>query len=309
MLVQGSWSEARDLARVTRVQGSPLERHMATTVLGNLAHCQGNRREAWAMVREVLPRGPDSEPEDGLFPYAIEMLRLATTLAMDEGNLSSASSWLHTHDQWLEWSSSIRGLAESRLLHARLHALQGERESARHAVEDALCHAREPRQPLLLLAAYRFLGQISTVEERYSEAERQLIAALDLAESCAAPFEQACTLLAQTDLYIRTGRAQAGREALNTAMKIGNDLESAPILAEADDLQTRLASATSTTDLTPREIEVLKLVAQGMTDAETAEQLYISPRTVGQHLRSIYNKLGVSSRTAATRIAITDNLV
>jgi DNA-binding NarL/FixJ family response regulator len=45
-----------------------------------------------------------------------------------------------------------------------------------------------------------------------------------------------------------------------------------------------------------------------MTDAEAAERLFLSPRTVGQHLRSIYNKLGVSSRAAATRFAVEHGL-
>ena len=56
--------------------------------------------------------------------------------------------------------------------------------------------------------------------------------------------------------------------------------------------------------LTAREVEVLRLVAQGMTDAQVAAQLVISPRTVNSHLTSIYNKLGVDSRTAASRFAV-----
>jgi DNA-binding NarL/FixJ family response regulator len=56
-------------------------------------------------------------------------------------------------------------------------------------------------------------------------------------------------------------------------------------------------------------VEVLRLVAQGLTDAQVAEQLVISPRTVNFHLTSIYNKLGVSSRSAATRYAIEQRLV
>lgn len=59
-------------------------------------------------------------------------------------------------------------------------------------------------------------------------------------------------------------------------------------------------------DLTPREIEVLRLVAQGLTDAQVAEELVISPRTVSAHLTSIYRKLDVNSRTAATRLALED---
>ncbi|HEY6406565.1 MAG TPA: response regulator transcription factor, partial [Ktedonobacteraceae bacterium] len=61
--------------------------------------------------------------------------------------------------------------------------------------------------------------------------------------------------------------------------------------------------------LTTREVEVLRLVAQGLTDMRVAEQLIISPRTVNTHLTSIYNKLGVDSRAAATRFAVEHKLV
>jgi len=61
--------------------------------------------------------------------------------------------------------------------------------------------------------------------------------------------------------------------------------------------------------LTSREIEVLKLVAQSLTSAQIAEQLTLSPLTVNSHVRSIYNKLGVTSRSGATRYAIKHNLI
>jgi DNA-binding NarL/FixJ family response regulator len=61
--------------------------------------------------------------------------------------------------------------------------------------------------------------------------------------------------------------------------------------------------------LSPREVEVLRLVADGLTDAQVADQLYLSPRTVSQHMRNIFNKIGVSSRAAATRFAVEHALV
>lgn len=63
------------------------------------------------------------------------------------------------------------------------------------------------------------------------------------------------------------------------------------------------------TDLTQREIEVLRLVARGMSNTEVAGALVISPQTVNVHLRSIYRKLDVSSRTAAARLAIDHQLI
>jgi predicted ATPase/DNA-binding CsgD family transcriptional regulator len=61
--------------------------------------------------------------------------------------------------------------------------------------------------------------------------------------------------------------------------------------------------------LSEREAEVLGMVAEGLTDGQVAAKLYLSPRTVGQHLRNTYRKLGVNSRAAATRVAIERGLI
>ena len=60
--------------------------------------------------------------------------------------------------------------------------------------------------------------------------------------------------------------------------------------------------------LTAREVEVLRLLAEGLPDAQIAERLFLSPYTVKAHLRSIYGKLGVASRSAATRLALEHRL-
>lgn len=61
--------------------------------------------------------------------------------------------------------------------------------------------------------------------------------------------------------------------------------------------------------LTAREVEVLRLVAQGYTDAQIAEELVISTRTVNAHLSSIYRKIRVTSRHAASHYARIQRLV
>jgi ATP/maltotriose-dependent transcriptional regulator MalT len=60
--------------------------------------------------------------------------------------------------------------------------------------------------------------------------------------------------------------------------------------------------------LTSREVEVLGLVARGLTNAQVAQRLFISSRTIDTHLTSIYHKLGVSSRAAAVRFALDHGL-
>ncbi len=62
-------------------------------------------------------------------------------------------------------------------------------------------------------------------------------------------------------------------------------------------------------ELTGREVEVLRLVATGRTNKEIAERIVVSPRTVKNHLYSIFNKLNVTTRSAATRYAIEHRLV
>jgi DNA-binding NarL/FixJ family response regulator len=61
--------------------------------------------------------------------------------------------------------------------------------------------------------------------------------------------------------------------------------------------------------LTAREKDVLRYLVEGLTDPEIAEALVISPRTVHAHLRNIYGKLGVNSRTAATRLVLEGDLI
>ena len=92
------------------------------------------------------------------------------------------------------------------------------------------------------------------------------------------------------------------------------------VLSEEEPSTTTLSSAASKqpstppapehpAGLTPREVEVLGLVATGLTSAQVATQLFLSTRTVDTHLTSIYHKLGVTSRAAATRFAVEHGLV
>jgi HD-GYP domain-containing protein (c-di-GMP phosphodiesterase class II) len=61
--------------------------------------------------------------------------------------------------------------------------------------------------------------------------------------------------------------------------------------------------------LTTREVEVLRLIARGLTNREMAMELTLSDRTVARHIENIYNKLGVSSRAASTLFAMENNLL
>ena len=77
----------------------------------------------------------------------------------------------------------------------------------------------------------------------------------------------------------------------------------APVSLRAGQLAERLAG------LTPREIEVLRLIAAGHTAKEAARQLDISPKTADHHIQSLYSKIGVTTRAGAALYALEHGLV
>jgi len=102
------------------------------------------------------------------------------------------------------------------------------------------------------------------------------------------------------------GRAMTPEQALSA--QAHTLLASHPNAPAGTDRQ-KVPSRASANELTEREVEVLWLVAQGLTDAQVADALVVSPRTVNAHLRSIYSKLGITSRHAATLFALEHQLI
>jgi DNA-binding CsgD family transcriptional regulator len=95
---------------------------------------------------------------------------------------------------------------------------------------------------------------------------------------------------------------------LEAARDVFARLGAAPDLARADSL-TRRAASVDARGLTPRELQVLRLLAAGRTNKAIAAELVLSERTVDRHVSNIFTKLGVSSRTAATAFAYKQQLV
>jgi DNA-binding NarL/FixJ family response regulator len=96
--------------------------------------------------------------------------------------------------------------------------------------------------------------------------------------------------------------------AKGRAMTLEQILTMQPLLPQQPSVEAVASAANYPAGLTEREVEVLRLLAQGLTNIQIAEHLIVSPYTVNAHLRHIFNKLDVTSRAAATRYAIEHNL-
>ncbi len=115
---------------------------------------------------------------------------------------------------------------------------------------------------------------------------------------------------------VATARAHLGEQAFAAAWAAGRRMtpEQASIVPQQASLSEPVPEVLHApqspvpTDLTAREMAVLRLLARGLSNAQIAEELVVSLLTVKAHLRSIYSKLGVTSRSAATRYALEHHL-
>jgi ATP/maltotriose-dependent transcriptional regulator MalT len=284
-------------------------------VLGSLAREQGDAPFARTIAHEAFPDGPLTEPGDAVFFPALAAQRLAAALALDDGDLAIAHAWLTAHDRWLAHEGVVLGQAEGQLGWVAYHRAKGDFDTARVHANRALANATEPRQPLALLAARRALGELDTAAGSYDGAAAHLAEALRLAHACAAPYERALCLLALAELLLACDDRDDARATLAEARAILEPLGARPALARVEQIAAALAASPATTPtqgfpagLSAREAEVLRLVAQGCSNAEIAARLYLSQRTVTTHLTAIYTKLGVENRAAATAFAIDHGL-
>jgi DNA-binding CsgD family transcriptional regulator len=185
------------------------------------------------------------------------------------------------------------------------------------------------------------LGTVMAAQGQFDHAATQLGAAEALCDVAAgktvAGMVDWLTTLLRTQLgydqIVQTVQAHLGEEAFAAAWKRGTSMTMEELLEDSDPPLDRVReplvaaqpekqagpsassfamgeplAGGSSLSLTARESEVLHLLAQGLTSAQIARALVITPLTVNSHVRSIYSKLGISSRSAATRYAIEHQL-
>jgi DNA-binding CsgD family transcriptional regulator len=293
---------------------------------------RGEWADALEEVRQACEHlsDPPGDPVMGMALYQqAELLRLRGEFARAEKGYVEASGWGHPTQP---------GLALLRLAQGRL-------DDATAAIQRTVLETEGPVERSRVLSAYVEIKLSAGDNEDARAAVTELD---DIAAAFDTPYLRAvvgyargCVLLADGDAAganlalrrawvawheldapyetarVRLQMARACRQLddhdtaeleLDAARRIFEQLNAAPALDQVRSL-TGPAASPGAGGLTPREIEVLRLVATGATNRQIADSLVISDKTVARHMSNMFSKLGVSSRAAATAFAYEHDLV
>jgi predicted ATPase/DNA-binding CsgD family transcriptional regulator len=195
----------------------------------------------------------------------------------------------------------------------RVVAQQGDHRAARALYEEGLAIARKIGHKLDIPFFLEGMASLLAAQGEPVQAARLWGAAEDLRESMGVPIWP--VERAAYERAVERVRAQLGEKAFAAAWAEGCTMTPEQAFAALQQASlpepvSKLPSLpTSPNDLTPREMDVLRLLAQGLTSAQMAERLVIGLVTVNSHVRSIYSKLGVTTRAVATRYALEHHLL
>lgn len=168
--------------------------------------------------------------------------------------------------------------------------------AARIAAYEQRCSVEQHARCLALIGRYR--GLLASLRGNHEDAELELARSLELQERAPSPYERARTLVALATVRRRRRRRGAARDALEEA--VGLFVRAGAVLwadrARADIAALGLRRGPAD-ELTPMEERVARIVADGASNREAAGSLFVSERTIEFHLRNVYRKLDLRSRT------------
>ena len=208
------------------------------------------------------------------------------------------------------------GAIETWLDLGRVEVAQGDLAVARRRYQEALTILQEMGSQEFLAACLEGLAALEAAQGAPSLAARLWGTAEVLREVMGTPMHP--VYRANYEQVRAQARAALSKQAFRTAWAEGRAMtpQQALVARAGQEWPTIMPQHLSAppsplypAGLTAREVEVLRLIAQGWTDAQIAERLIISPRTVNRHTTSLYSKLSVSSRASATRYAIEHHLL
>jgi DNA-binding CsgD family transcriptional regulator len=299
--------EARRAVTLARDLGDTSAEVEALLWLGAAASYAGDHESALASMRQAQRIDPAGVP--GVFVRGCAFA-LAGTL-METGEFEAARLECARELDLARQAGEDRAQAEALVLLAHLDLLAGQLAGAGVHLRDALQLLSRQAHTLTLPDCLDLCGQYCAQSHRWSEA-------ITLWAACDAWLRDSGGPVPPQDVIRRQEHMNRARQAIGpgpvkaaehrgTVMTLTTAAEFAALLVAdspaASQLPPRLGQ------LSPREQELVTLVAQGRTDAQIAAQLYISIRTVRSHLDRIRDKTGCRRRADLTRLALETGLV
>jgi len=312
VLYQGEYARVHPLAEqaveIFREVGDNMGVAMALMTMALVVFWQGDLASAQTLAEESLARAS----ETGITSAKAIALAIGGEIALAQDETTTARLLIEqSHTLWQEVGNQGM-LASTHALLGRVLAAQGDHTAAHTMYEESLLR---DLAIVDIAPTVEGLAIVVAAQDETTWAVRLLAAAAALRDSLGMPLPP--VYRAAYSRCVAAAQAQLGEQAFAVAWAEGRDMTWEQALA-ARGLVTipretpPSPPAKSLPDypdgLTAREVEVLRLLAQGLTDAQIAAQLIISPRTVNTHLKAIYGKIQVSSRSAATRYALEQHL-
>jgi DNA-binding NarL/FixJ family response regulator len=297
MQFQGAWDAALEEARRAGErfgQGVLNERVCGKAYYrqGEVHRLRGERSAAEESYREASRRG--YEPQPGL-----ALLRLA------EGKSDAASSAMQ---RVLDEASQPRVRAALLPAYVEVMLAAGELEAARVACRELEKISRSHRSDQLRAMSAEAQGAVALADGEPQSALASLRKAWKAWNELEAPYEAARVRVLVALGCRATGDEDTASWELEAARAVFDRLGAGPDIVRVDSLAAS-PQATAAHGLSPRELQVLRLVAGGATNKSIAAELVLSERTIDRHVSNIFAKLRVSSRTAATAYAYEHDLV
>ena len=299
---RGSWEEA--------------EREL-TSACDELAICRpGMTTDGLARLGELRRRQGMMDEAASLFErsggHPIASLGRAA-LALDRGDPRGAAELAERHLRRLPSRNRTERAAALELL-IGAHAALGQHDDlqrARAALEELRGIATDAQTAPLLASARLAAGLVAVAAGDLEAGRPALEDAVDLFDTSGAPFEAARARLELASVMDRLGRIDSAVVEADRALAALTRLDARFEMSSAQALRDRLASPqrsrnvapVETTVLTPRELEVLRLISSGLSNQAIAERLCISEHTVHRHVANTLSKLDVPSRSAAVACA------
>jgi DNA-binding NarL/FixJ family response regulator len=300
----------------------------ANRIFGMIDLDLGMVDEALGELEDSLPGAVRADEFQTTAPHWAQLARAYAALGQD-AKMMEAIGWLLEFIKARSYQSIVSIMPL--LVACQLTAAQGsptameiahacvyqlERLAQQYHTEEAEAALAEARGVVflaerhLLEAAEQFrqaVSQWETIVRRYDQA--RALGYLGRALSATGEPEDARAAYQQANEIIASLADQLDQDRRNSFLASSMVQEIHQALEALSHILSQKEPRQGTGLLTEREVVVLKLVAQGLTNAQIAEQLVLSPLTVNAHLRSIFNKLDVSNRTAAAHQAMELGLI